>query len=220
MLGLLRPEGDPGWDGRATVHRDADGEVDGYLRWRAEWGGGRDHPLTVDELVAATDAAYADLWRFALSVDLITNVKAEDAAVDEALPWLVPDARAVQQTERYDNLWLRVLDVPAALTGRDYLSARAGSCWRSSTRPGTRRAGSRSTPPPEGATCRPDHRVGRPDPARGRARQRLPGRSPARHAGRGRPGRRAHPGRGRAPPTGCSAPTARPGAPCTSDRIT
>jgi hypothetical protein len=40
QLGLLRPEGDPGWDGRASVHRDADGEVDGYLRWRAEWGDG------------------------------------------------------------------------------------------------------------------------------------------------------------------------------------
>ncbi len=39
-FGLLRPEGDRSWDGRATVHRDADGEVDGYLRWRAEWGDG------------------------------------------------------------------------------------------------------------------------------------------------------------------------------------
>ena len=112
-------------------------------------------PLTVDELVAATDAAYADLWRFALSVDLITIVKAEARRVDEALPWLVADGRYVRQTERYDNLWLRVLDVPAALTGRDYLS-RAGSCSRSSTRPGTRRAGSRSTPP---RTARP---AGRP----------------------------------------------------------
>src|SRR6185312_5034937 len=35
----------------------------------------------------------------------------------------VADGRHVRQTERYDNLWLRVLDVPAALSGRDYLCA-------------------------------------------------------------------------------------------------
>jgi predicted acetyltransferase len=123
-FGLLNPEGEPAWQGRATVHRDAAGEVDGYLRWHAEWGGGGlEHPLTVDELVAATDEAYADLWRFALSVDLITKVRAEDRAVEEVLPWLVTDGRSVEQTDRYDHLWLRVLDVPAALTGRDYLTS-------------------------------------------------------------------------------------------------
>jgi predicted acetyltransferase len=122
-LGLLHPEGEPGWDGRATVHRDEAGEVDGYLRWQAEWGeGSSDNPLTVQELTAATDTAYADLWRFALSVDLITRVKAASRPVEEALPWLVADGRFVKQTDRYDDLWLRVLDVPAALTGRDYLS--------------------------------------------------------------------------------------------------
>jgi predicted acetyltransferase len=74
----------------------------------------------VDELVAATDEAYTDLWRFALSVDLITQVTARSRPVDEALPWLVADGRFVKQTDRGDELWVRVLDVPAALTGRDY----------------------------------------------------------------------------------------------------
>jgi predicted acetyltransferase len=120
-LGLVRPEGEHGWDGRATVHRDATGAVDGYLRWHAEWGEGAENTLTVDELTAATDDAYAQLWRFALAVDLITDVKARMRPVEEALPWLVADGRFVKQTDRYDFMWLRVLDVPAALTGRDYL---------------------------------------------------------------------------------------------------
>jgi predicted acetyltransferase len=77
----------------------------------------------VDELVAATDSAYADLWRFALSVDLITRVTADARPVDEPLPWLLPDGRFVRQTDRYDKLWLRLLDVPAALTARDYPTA-------------------------------------------------------------------------------------------------
>jgi predicted acetyltransferase len=153
-LGLLRPEGDPGWDGRATVHRDGDGEVDGYLRWRAEWSAGPDNTLTVDELVATTDEAYAQLWRFALAVDLITIVKAESRRVDEALPWLVPDGRQVRQTERYDNLWLRVLDVPAALAGRGYLGA--GRVVLDVVDPAGYAAGRFALDAsPDGATCRP-----------------------------------------------------------------
>ena len=124
-LGLVHVEGKPPeWTGRAVVHRDPAGEVDGYLRWRATW---RDDAygaeLVVDELVAATDAAYADLWRFALAVDLVVRVKAHSRRADEALPWLLGDGRAARQTSRHDQLWLRPLDVPAALTARTYPAA-------------------------------------------------------------------------------------------------
>jgi predicted acetyltransferase len=120
-FGLVHMDGqDPEWDGRAVVHRDAAGAADGYLLWHASWGDGPDNTLVVDELVAATDSAYADLWRFALSVDLITRVTARHRPVDEVLPWLVADGRFVKQTDRYDKMWLRVLDVPVALTARDY----------------------------------------------------------------------------------------------------
>jgi predicted acetyltransferase len=154
-LGLLRIEGEPRWDGRATVHRDADGEVDGYLRWTARWAdNGLDNVLTVDELTAATDEAYAQLWRFALSVDLIATVKAESRPVEEALPWLLGDGRAVRQTDRYDFLWLRVLDVPAALAGRDYLSA--GRVVLEVVDPTGYAAGRFALDAsPAGATCRP-----------------------------------------------------------------
>lgn len=120
-LGLVHAEGgQPDWSGRAVVHRDDAGDVDGYLRWHATWDPSEGGELTVDELVAATPGAYADLWRFALSVDLISRVRARGRQVDEALPWLVADGRAVRQTERYDKVWLRPLDVPAALAARDY----------------------------------------------------------------------------------------------------
>ena len=122
-FGLVHAEGaDPDWDGRAVVHRDPAGEVDGYLRYHSDWGSVLDNTLTIDELVAATDGAYADLWRFALSVDLVTRVVARARPVDEPLPWLLADGRFARQTDRYDKLWLRVLDVPAALTARDYLA--------------------------------------------------------------------------------------------------
>jgi predicted acetyltransferase len=122
-FGLAQAEGaDPDWDGRAVVHRDPAGEVDGYLRYHCTWGSGAENTLTIDELVAATDSAYGDLWRFALSVDLITHVVARSRPVDEALPWLLTDGRFAKQTDRYDKLWVRPLDVPAALTARAYLA--------------------------------------------------------------------------------------------------
>ena len=120
-FGLVHAEGEPPeWTGRAVVHRDDAGEVDGYLRWHADWETELGAALTVDELVAATPAAYADLWRFALSVDLVTEVRARNRRVDELLPWLVADGRAARQTARYDAIWLRPLDVPALLAARAY----------------------------------------------------------------------------------------------------
>jgi predicted acetyltransferase len=119
-----RDGGTPDWSGRAVVHRDDTGAVDGYLRWHADWKvpfEGAD--LTVDELVAATPQAHADLWRFALAVDLVVTVTARRRPVDDVLPWLLRDPRAARQTKRYDTVWLRPLDVPAALTARDYPTA-------------------------------------------------------------------------------------------------
>jgi predicted acetyltransferase len=126
-FGLAHVEGEqPDWTGRAAVHRDAAGDVDGYLRWHAEdsWEGMLPTgTLHVDELVTTSAAAYADLWRFALGVDLIARVRASERPVDEPLPWLLADGRAARQVQRWDRLWLRPLDVPAALTGRGYFAS-------------------------------------------------------------------------------------------------
>lgn len=154
-LGLSHPEGEPpDWSGRAVVHRDPAGEVDGYLRWHSAWEHGPRVELTVDELIAATDAAYADLWRFALSVDLVTHVVAGERRADEALPWLLPDGRAARQTARADKLWLRPLDVPALLTARTY--DRAGRVVLDVLDPHGRAGGRFALDAtPQGATCAP-----------------------------------------------------------------
>src|SRR5215207_9256414 len=113
----------PPWKGYAAVHRDAGGAVDGYLRWRPEdkWDNWRsDAVLHVDELISTTDEAYRQLWRFALAVDLIVTVRAEDRRVDEPLPHLPGIGRAATQVEHHDGLWVRVLDVPAVLGWRTY----------------------------------------------------------------------------------------------------
>ncbi len=110
---------------RYVVHRDEAGEPQGYLRYHVEekWNERQpDNTLVVDELLSCTDDAYARLWRFACEVDLVSTVRAEDRSPDEALPWLLEDARAVQQQHRSDFLWICLLDPIVALRSRRYLA--------------------------------------------------------------------------------------------------
>ncbi len=96
--------------------------VDGYAIWRAKsaWtDAGPDGETKVLELVAATPEAYAELWRFLLSIDLARTLIAAPIAVDEPLFHLVDEPRGLRSTVA-DGLWIRVVDVPAALAARRY----------------------------------------------------------------------------------------------------
>lgn len=128
----------PGWRGRWEEHagaspavkaRDAvrgvhyldeTGEVRGALAYTlAERGGTARFALTVRLLVAETPDAAAALWGFALQHDLVDEVTAALRPIDDPVPWLVHDPRAVTQVV-HDHGWLRILDVPGALTSRCY----------------------------------------------------------------------------------------------------
>lgn len=118
------PGDDPPKDYHA-LYRAESGEVEGYLLYQAQpkWEGMRPvGTLSVDELVALTPAAYRRLWQYCCDVDLVSTVHASDRPVDEVLPWLVVDGRAVRQSARFDFVWVRVLDVCAALSGRRYMT--------------------------------------------------------------------------------------------------
>jgi predicted acetyltransferase len=106
--------------------RNAEGRVDGYAAWRAHDGDWFLHPdqaqVTVDEVLAATEDAYRALWGYLISLDLVRVLLLQGYAVDEPLEWLLSDGRAAQRTWIGDNEWLRLLDVPAALSARRYAS--------------------------------------------------------------------------------------------------
>jgi predicted acetyltransferase len=119
---VLVPGADP-QKGYQAIFRSDDGQPEGYVRYSAkeEWDQMRPKGLlTVHELVATSPAAYQRLWRYCCEIDLVTSVEASDRCVDEPLMWLLNDARTVRQTARFDFLWLRVLDVCAALASRRY----------------------------------------------------------------------------------------------------
>jgi predicted acetyltransferase len=104
---------------RVARYDDADGVGQGFAIYRAE---STDHSATIrlNYLAAATDDAYAALWRYLFELDLVTEVKAELRSTDEPFRWQIADARAAHEDHVGDHLWLRILDVKTTLEARHY----------------------------------------------------------------------------------------------------
>jgi predicted acetyltransferase len=107
---------------RAAVHEGADGAVDGYVLYavkHGEWAEGPDATVTVRELVADDPAARAAVWAFLLGLDLIRTVAWWFAPLDEPLLELLQGPQRPRLTLE-PNLWIRLVDVGAALAARRY----------------------------------------------------------------------------------------------------
>ncbi|MFK3679778.1 GNAT family N-acetyltransferase [Microbacterium sp. NPDC090218] len=105
---------------RGVHYLDEDGVLRGVLAYTvSEASGTFRFRMDVRLLVAETSDARAALWRFALQHDLVDEVVADLRPLDDPLPWLVADPRGVKQ-EVHDHGWLRILDIPTALTARRY----------------------------------------------------------------------------------------------------
>ena len=75
--------------------------------------------IDVWELIAADPAAGAALWRDLLSRDLVGSVTADLRPVDDPLLYQLHDSRRAR-VRVADNLWVRIIDLPAALARRAY----------------------------------------------------------------------------------------------------
>jgi len=99
----------------------ADGAAVGYAVWRLRpaWtrDGLPDGTVEVTELMATTPEATAALWRWCLDVDLAEHLVADLRPRDEPLAHLLADPRRLTGGTR-DGLWLRFVDLPAALEAR------------------------------------------------------------------------------------------------------
>ena len=101
-----------------AVHRDADGVPDGY----ASYSLGEATTLTVDETIAVDDAVFTALARFALGHDLVSQVVFRHVPPQHPLRWQLADFRAGEVSGDTDWLWVRLLDVPRALTARGWFT--------------------------------------------------------------------------------------------------
>ncbi|MEU1626930.1 GNAT family N-acetyltransferase [Streptomyces sp. NPDC020096] len=108
-----------------AVYRDASGRVDGLLTYAVDdvWDAKMPQDtLTVRSMIAATPEAERALWGYALSVDWVVKLDSGSRPPDDLLPLLLGDPRAARVTSHADFMWLRVLDVVAALEARGYAS--------------------------------------------------------------------------------------------------
>jgi predicted acetyltransferase len=110
---------------RVVRYDDANGEPQGFAAFKVTESKDSfsQHSVELGFFVAATDDAYAGLWRFLVELDLVGTIKAPLRSVDEPIAWQIHDPRAVTRASVRDHLWLRVLDVPAALSARTYRAA-------------------------------------------------------------------------------------------------
>jgi predicted acetyltransferase len=105
-----------------AVHETGDGVPDAYALYRVKHVWPDDIPksvLTVRELMATTPSSAADMWRFVFDIDLIHTVEAGHRPSDDPLLWSVVEPRRLHMRLR-DGLWIRLVDVAAALTTRAY----------------------------------------------------------------------------------------------------
>ncbi len=116
------------WKGFVALHRDDAGTVDGYVRYhgKEKWEDRQPNAeLFVDDLHGLTEAVEAALWRFVASIDWVGSIRAERRSLHDRLPWLLMNLRAASPEDVGDGLWVKLLDIPAALETRRY--ERSGS---------------------------------------------------------------------------------------------
>ena len=76
--------------------------------------------VQVREVMAVDEGARARLWRYLLDLDLMEEVRVPSVGPDDPLVLsLLAEPRAARARVR-ESLWVRLLDVPAALAARTY----------------------------------------------------------------------------------------------------
>lgn len=105
-----------------VIHRDADGNPDGYLLYRIKEGGGwvNDDVLTITEMLGASVSAELALFHYAVGVPLQRKVVWPEGPVDFPARHHLFDPRQQHVVDQHDLLWLRPLDIATLLASRTY----------------------------------------------------------------------------------------------------
>jgi predicted acetyltransferase len=112
-----------GGDPFVVIHRDDGGEPDGYAVYHVDTGWEDGNPTgTVDcrELEGADWQVEATLWRYLCEIDLTDTVRAYPRPLDDPVQWRLREPRRLLVKAVVDMLWVRVVDVAAALSARRY----------------------------------------------------------------------------------------------------
>ena len=104
----------------AVVEIDGKAEAYAIYRHRPSWDeGSSTAKLTVIEAIGATPRGTAEIWRFLLDIDWQATIEAYPLPVDHPLFFLLAEPRRMK-FRMGDGLWVRLVDVGAALSARSY----------------------------------------------------------------------------------------------------
>ncbi|MDQ3468150.1 MAG: GNAT family N-acetyltransferase, partial [Actinomycetota bacterium] len=96
---------------------------DGYAAWQpaAHWNDGHPaHEMTLWTMAAVTPEAHRALWQTILASDLYGPVQSRKIPIDDPLPFLLSNQRALRTTDLNDGVWCNVRDVKACFGARVY----------------------------------------------------------------------------------------------------
>ncbi len=116
------PERREGAGPKRVALLEHDGEPTAYAiyRHRPGWEDGVSNAaLVVIEALGATPQATAEIWRYLLDIDWVATIEAELLPVDHPLLLLLATPRRAQ-FRIGDGIWVRLVDVRAALSARTY----------------------------------------------------------------------------------------------------
>ncbi|MBA3606348.1 MAG: GNAT family N-acetyltransferase [Acidimicrobiia bacterium] len=108
-----------------AVHADPGGVDDGFVHYFVKWsdesfedGAGIGEFF---DLFGATPGVELALWSYLADIDLVRTWTASERPVDDVVRLAMPNQRAYSiRNGGWDEQWLRLLDVDAALTARTY----------------------------------------------------------------------------------------------------
>lgn len=123
-LGLEGLEPEAGGVPHCLVAQDASGQPVGFLTWTPGNFDGpwyeADVPVRVHQFMASTADGYRALWEYLLGLDLVGQIELVERPVDDPIQYMLDDGRAAQPRRTFDTTWVRLLDVPGALSARTY----------------------------------------------------------------------------------------------------
>jgi predicted acetyltransferase len=107
-----------------VVHTSPDGVDDGYAFYSIKWIEGEFAEVggtcELHHLHATSTAVELALWTFLTEIGLSRRIVCVGRPVDDPVRLVAADYRGYQVKERWDEQWLRLLDVPTALAARTY----------------------------------------------------------------------------------------------------
>ena len=111
-----------GSSAKRFVVYEADGPAEAYAIYtqKSKWDDFvAEGEIKVAEAISVTDRAHTGLWDYLTSIDLYPRVRYWNMPVDDPLIWKLAEPRRAER-KRTDGLWIRIMDVPAALEARTY----------------------------------------------------------------------------------------------------